>query len=408
MQKGERQMKKMIVCMTLVLMLLCGMLGAGAESLEPAYCVPDFTIGAKEIPQTEAQAFADSLVMGFNLGNAFDANECNWLRNELDYESAWCGAKTSQALLDALWEAGFRTIRLPVSWHNHVAGKTDYTISEPWLNRVQQVVDWALERGFYVILNIHHDNNTNFLYPSSALLEQSVNYVNGIWSQLAARFADYDEHLIFESMNEPRLVGHKNEWYIDNGSKDCQDAIACINTLNQAFVDTVRASGSVNATRYLIVPGYDASPEGALNDGFALPADPNPANDTRILLGVHAYTPYSFALEYPGVRNWSIDVNTDKSNVGGFMQRLYERYVSKGQPVVITEFGARNKNGNTQARTEFTAYYVASARVRGMTCIWWDNNATTGNGELFGIIDRASCEWRFPSIAEAMRRYSVR
>lgn len=390
---------KRMMCMILVLMLC---MAAVAIADEPA--VPEFTIGPKTIPQSEAQAFADQLRLGFNLGNCFDASDCNWLRDEMEYEKAWCGAKATEALMDVLKRNGFRTLRLPVSWHNHVDNET-YAISQPWLNRVQEVVDWAIARDMYVILNIHHDNSKQFMYPSAQYREQSIRYVNTIWEQLAERFKDYDEHLIFESLNEPRLVGHNNEWWIAD-NKDCNEAIDIINELNQGFVNTVRASGSNNATRYLIVPGYDASPEGVLNKRFVLPTDPVTENDHHILLGVHAYTPYNFALEWPGVDHWSMNVASDKGNLVGFMENLYKTYVSKGQPVVLTEFGARDKNGNIAARTEFAAYYVASARTRGITCIWWDNNAFAGNGELFGIINRSTYKVTAPSIVKAMNRYA--
>ena len=390
-------MKKCLLAI-LLLVLCCG--AAFAEEAT----VPELTLAPKAVPETEAMAFVRGMKLGYNLGNSFDAYDCGWLKNELDYESAWCGAKATGKLFDALKEAGFGTVRIPVSWHNHV--DADYNISTPWLDRVQKVVDVALERGFYVIINIHHDNSTDFMYPSSKYQAQSIKYVSAIWTQVAERFVDYDEHLLFESLNEPRLVGHRNEWWIDANNADCKDAIACINELNQTFVNIVRASGSANATRYLIVPGYDASPDGVTNAGFVVPTDPNAENDTRIILGVHAYTPYNFALEYPGTTKWSVKNATNRAEVTGFMDKLYNMYVSKGQPVLLSEFGARDKSGNIVARTEFTAYYVASARERGMTCIWWDNNATTGDGELFGIIDRASVQWRYPSIRDALVKYA--
>lgn len=401
-KKGEVYlMMKRMLCILLACLLCLGTAAMAEESL-----VPDISLDAMPVPETAAQAFVEDMRLGINLGNGFDAHECGWLTNELDYESAWCHAKVSETLLDVLKEAGFNTIRLPVSWHNHV--DAGYTISKPWLDRVQQVVDWALARDFYVIVNIHHDNNAEFLYPDSKHMEQSTAFITAIWQQLAERFADYGEHLLFESMNEPRLVGHRNEWWIDANNADCKDAIRCINELNQIFVDTVRASGSVNATRYLVVPGYDASPDGVLNAGFVIPTDPNPDNDTRILLGVHAYTPYNFALDYPGTAKWSVTNSMNRAEVTGFMDNLYNRYVSKGQPVLLTEFGARDKQGNLAARTQFAAFYVAAARARGMSCVWWDNNIPAGDGERFGIIDRQTAEWIYPSIVEAMVRYAAK
>lgn len=369
---------------------------------EPAQeATPSPTPDPFPLPESAALDFVHGLKIGWNLGNSFDAYDCTWLSDEMEYESAWCGAKATEELVKELKEAGFNTIRVPVSWHNHLSDKKNYTISPQWLDRVNEVVDYAIDQDLYVIINIHHDDREEFLYPSSQYLDQSVSYVIAIWKQLAERFKDYDEHLIFGSMNEPRLVGHANEWWIDPNSEDCKDAIACINKINQAFVDTVRASGGNNATRYLLCPGYDASPDGVLNDGFVLPTDPVD-NDHRIIVSAHAYTPYNFALESPGVSEWSSSDVRDVANLVGFMNDLYKKYVSQGTPVLIDEFGARDKGGNTEARVDFASYYVSAARKRGMSCIWWDNNAFQGDGELFGLIDRAKCEWRYPEIVQGM------
>lgn len=374
------------------------------ESGEPAkeiqtdkvYAIKEF-----EIPDSEVFQLIQDMKLGWNLGNTFDAMDCNWLKDELEYESAWNGAKTTPELIATLKEAGFNTIRIPVSWHNHLTDEENYVISEAWLNRVNEVVDYCMEQDMYAIINIHHDNSESYMYPDSKHLDQSVKYVTAIWTQLSERFQDYDEKLLFASLNEPRLVGHANEWWIDPNSADCKDAIACINTLNQAFVDTVRASGGNNATRYLICPGYDASPEGALNSGFVLPTDPVD-NDHHVILSVHAYTPYNFALESPGTDTWSSSNGRNLADMVGFMNDIYNAYVAKGIPVIIDEFGAQEKNGNLESRVDFAGCYVAQARARGMSCIWWDNNLMKGNGERFGIIDRKTLEWAFPEIMEAM------
>lgn len=349
-----------------------------------------------------ALEFVEDMKIGWNLGNAFDSSDCTWLSDEMEYESGWCGARTTPELIAKVKEAGFNTVRIPVSWHNHLTDLENYTISEKWLDRVTEVVDDCLDQDMYVIINIHHDNSESFLYPTNRHLDQSVKYVTCIWKQIAAHFRDYDEKLLFAGMNEPRLVGHNNEWWIDPDNADCKEAIACINTLNQVFVDTVRASGGNNASRYLLCPGYDASADGALNPGFVLPKDPVSENDHRIILSVHAYTPYHFALEAPGTDTWSGSNGQDLADMVGFMDQLYSNYVAQGIPVIIDEFGARDKNGNLHARVDFAGCYVAQARARGITCIWWDNNAFTGDGERFGLIDRASLRWVYPEIVEAM------
>lgn len=361
------------------------------------------------IPDNEALQFVKSLQLGWNLGNTFDAVDCA-VSSELAYESAWSGAVTTREMLHTIADAGFKTIRIPVSWHNHV--DENFQISDAWFNRVQEVVDWALEENMYVILNIHHDNAEGFLYPSYELLEQSQKYVQAIWEQVSERFAAYDERLIFETFNEPRQTGTDHEWWIDINSGTGKECMDCVNQLNQTAVDTIRANAKgCNASRYIMVPGYCASADFALADGFVLPSDPVDAQN-RILLSVHAYTPYNFALapedDPYSTDRFSISQRDGTAEIDAFMKKLYDQFISRGTGVVIGEFGARAKHGNTKARTEYAAYYVARARHYGMTVCWWDNNAFEGSGENFGILQRGENRIVYPQIVEQMVFYSQR
>lgn len=397
-------MKKWCVALVglMVLMLAFSQVSLAKEEIR----VPEITgVYQFEIPDNEAMAFLRNMGVGWNLGNTFDAHVdgASWFRGtELDLETAWVGVKTTEELIATIHAAGYNTIRIPVSWHEHVSGE-DFMISEAWLSRVQEVVDYAIGQGMYVILNTHHDVYAEYYYPDSAHYESSERYITCIWSQLAARFADYDEHLIFESMNEPRLKDTSHEWTFNATDLECQDAADCINRLNQAFVDTVRAAGGQNATRYLMVPGYAAAPENALNGYFVLPQD---SADNRIIVSVHAYTPYSFALQDGGVKTFTEVASNQTAEIARFMNSLYNTYISKGIPVVIGEFGARDKGGNLQDRVYFAAHYTALASARNIPCCWWDNGAFSGNGELFGLIRRNTCVWENAEIVEAMMRYA--
>ena len=215
---------------------------------ESKYEVPDITMEAKDVPDTEAFTFVKEMKIGWNLGNTLDASDCTWLDDELKYESAWCGVITTPGLITAVKEAGFNTIRIPVSWHNHVSGE-DFAISEVWMARVKEVVDMAINEGLYVILNIHHDVDAAYYYPTAEHLDTSKHYVSSVWKQIAEKFADYDEHLIFETLNEPRMIGSNYEWWIDPNNESCKDAIACINELNQTALDTIRATAGNNPLR---------------------------------------------------------------------------------------------------------------------------------------------------------------
>lgn len=381
---------------------------ADAQTGTGQYEIPEVVMPSYEIPDTEAFAFVRSMKIGWNLGNTLDSYNDSGYDNELDSETNWVGVATTKEMIDDIRAAGFQTMRVPVTWHGHFTDE-NFTISQVWLDRVQEIVDYGIDNGMYVILNIHHDNREDCFYPDQEHLEGSIRYIESVWGQLAARFADYDEHLIFEAMNEPRLVGSVYEWWLDKNSDECNDAVACINTLNQAFVDTVRAGGGNNGTRYLMVPGYDASPDGALHEGFVLPTDAAGAAD-RILVSVHAYTPYGFALQGAGESGstsvFASDSESSTRDIDYFMDRLYERFISQGIPVVIGEFGARNKDGNTQDRVDYAAYYIAAARARGMSCLWWDNNAFNGNGENFGLYYRRGGYFIYPDIVAALMKYA--
>ena len=410
-------MRKAAALMTAAALLLCTGCAAGGSKLpetsipdytipvnvlgEPSELVPDVQVDKYQVPESEGMDFIKELYLGWNLGNTFDAADVGNIsaEHELDYEKAWCGDFTKIENIAAVKAAGFKTIRIPVSWHNHV--DENDRISRAWLTRVKEVVDWCLDMDLYVIVNTHHDNDEDFYYPDTAHMERSKQYLTAVWSQIAETFKDYDEHLILESLNEPRLVGTDYEWWIDRNNAQCKDAVACINTLNQLFVDTVRASGGTNATRWLLVPGYAASPDGALNPDFAMPNDPQ----NRVILSVHAYRPYNFALNKAGTKEWSLDNAGDTGDIVGFMDNLYAKFVLNGVPVLIGEFGAMNKD-NLENRVAFSAYYTACARAHGMSCLWWDNNAFAGSGENFGLLYRRSSTFNYPEIVQALLKGS--
>ncbi len=400
-------MYRFVVCLLAAVMLMAAF-PAGAEMPMPTegIQIPEITVSTSfEVPDNEAMLFTRNMKTGWNLGNTFDAVDyLSWFRGgEEKMETAWVNVMTTPELISAIHEAGFNTLRLPVSWRDHV-DKND-VISPVWIKRVREVADYALDLGMYVIVNVHHDNKEGFLYPDSAHYERSAEYMGRIWTQMAEAFADCDEHLILESMNEPRLVGTNWEWNMNRYDPTCRDAADCINRLNQLFVDTVRSSGGNNLTRYLMVPAYCANPDYACFDEFVLPTD---TADNRIIVEAHAYTPYDFALN---TVSKAADFDPEKlsmtSQIGGFMNKLYQKFIRNGIPVVIDEYGALNKGGNLQSRVNFAAYYVASASTRGMTCCWWDNCNFTGSGEQFGLIDRRTCTWVYPDIALAIRKYCM-
>lgn len=387
----NNKFKKIAACSLSVMFALSacssgssGLTGTGAE-------IPKYEIEQKELPDSETLKFASQMKLGWNLGNTLDADTATSV--EIASETSWGNPATTEEMILSVKNAGFNTIRIPTTWHNHM--DSEYNISGEWMARVKEVVDYAYNNGMYVILNIHHDIAKNYYYPDAEHLETSKAFSDAVWTQVAEEFKDYGERLIFESINEPRQKGTDNEWWINADSDDGREAIDVIVQINQSFVDIVRNSGGNNASRYLMVPSYCANYSFACADAFSMPDDP--AN--RTMLSVHAYDPYSFALDTGGTA--SFDVNRSSASINDIMDTLYENYTSKGIAVIIGEFGSLNKD-NLEDRIEHAAYYVSKAYEAGITCVWWDNNAFTGNGELFGLLDRSTLEWKFPDIVIAM------
>lgn len=196
---------------------------------------------AAEMNGNTATELVNFIGTGWNLGNSLDAIGGG---NSLSSETSWGNPKTTKAMIDAVKAQGFNTVRVPVSWGNHTTGD-NFTIDSKWLARVKEVVDYCIDNDMYVILNIHHDTSTQYYYPSSTYKTQSVKFVKSIWTQVAKYFKDYDQHLVFETLNEPRLVGTGDEWWfpVNNPNSAVRDSISVINTLNQTAVDAIRAAG---------------------------------------------------------------------------------------------------------------------------------------------------------------------
>ena len=348
------------------------------------------------LKNADTEAILEDMGLGWNLGNSLDATG----GSGLDTETSWSNPKTTQALIDKVKSLGFNTVRVPVSWGKHVSGD-NYTIDSAWLARVKEVVDYCYKNDMYVILNIHHDTKSSAsasgagYYPRSSAYSSSEKFVTSVWSQMAEYFKDYDYHLIFETLNEPRLIGTGYEWWFNKWSipSEVKDAIDCINKLNQKAVDTIRNTGSNNKGRLIMCPGYDASIDGATVSGFKLPTDIS-GNKNRIAVSVHAYSPYNFAMNV-GSGSTSSYTSSIKSELQDLFSTLKSTFRDKGIPVVIGEFGSTDKN-NTAERVKWATDYTALAKKNNIPCVLWDNNAFAVyngssivlNSEYHGYINR--------------------
>lgn len=327
--------------------------------------------------KSENMRFVKKLGVGINLGNALDAIGLRDYKpdaGELEYEVSWGNPAIDREQLQTIREAGFQTVRIPVSWGEHM--DEEGNVSEVWMSRVQEVVDMALEEDLYVVLNTHHENWMNLIPGQEADIEARL---RRLWQQIAVRFASYDERLLFEGMNEPRQQNSEYEW--NEGTEELREMV---NKLNLAFVETVRESGGKNKNRYLLITTYAGNSLEQTMEALEVPQG-------HILVSIHAYLPYDFCQNTEGNAQWSDDRAEDTEELQrtfGLMNRLF---IQKGIPVVVTEFGCVDKN-NPENRQEWTHYYMKLAEENEIACIWWDN------GSSYQLLDRENHYWPHPEL----------
>lgn len=364
--------------------------------------------GSKKISAMTGTELVKAMALGWNLGNTLDATSGKGLTSE----TSWGQPVTTKAMIDGLYASGIRTIRIPISWHNHLVDQ-NYTIDPEWMKRVKQIVNWAMDDGMYVIINTHHDT-ADFTprsitygkgyYPLNKDSAESKAFLTNIWSQIALAFNNgYDEHLVFETMNEPRLKDNKNghEWWFDETNPECCEAINCINEYNQLCLDTIRKSGGNNVSRFVMIPSHAASPDAAFSSKFKMPAD---KTKERLILSVHMYSPYSFAMSSSSDKMDTTFTDTHKSSLDYYFNKLNALFIQKGYPVVIGEMGATNKN-NLSDREAWYTYFISKSRAYGMASCIWDNGnyqlTTADTSEHYGLYNRTAQTWYFPTILSA-------
>jgi endoglucanase len=329
--------------------------------------------------------FVRNLKTGWNLGNTLDAIPN--VNNDGFQEIAWGNPRTKPEMIDRIKDAGCDLLRVPVTWWKQTGPAPDYRINPKFMERVTEVVDYGIDSGLTVILNTHHEE---WDFPSDENYPANSERYKAIWKQIAENFADYDNRLILEGLNEPRKRGTDVEW---NGGDN--EGRRIVIKYNNDFVTTVRATGGNNATRMLMVTPYAASSDEQVLLDFILPDDPN------LIVSVHAYTPYNFALNVSSnIKDFSPDDKADTRDIDALFRNLNYIFLEKGIPVILGETGALNKE-NTEARAEWAKYFAGKGREYGVPVCWWDNNAFTGDGENFGLLNRRELAWQYPEVLEA-------
>ena len=257
---------------------------------------------------------------GWNLGNTMDGHT-----GFTPYELQWQNDKTTKALIKSIHDLGFNTVRIPVTWGTKIDDNNNYQIDEAWINRVQDIVDYCINQDMYCIINIHHDGaeQTGWLRIASDDQETLEKKFAGVWKNIANRFKDYDEHLIFESMNE--VQGIKMTPAEEN---------AVIMKLNQIFTNTVRATGSNNSERWLMMPGKYNYIDSVCNEKnkFSLPEDTVP---DRQIVSIHYYTPGNFCGASTNISDSYTKYDLKKMAYNETeLKPLYDKYTSKGLSLI--------------------------------------------------------------------------
>lgn len=317
---------------------------------------------------------------GINLGNTLEACDNNVgikTNTPLSYETHWGQPKTTQAMIDGMKAAGFDTIRIPVAWMTNATHlyEGDYTIDADYMNRVEEVVRYARKAGMYVIINDHWDGGWYGMFGSESAETRALamEAYKGMWQQIAERFRDYSDYLIFESANEE--LGTR---FDENSALYCSDSVvtylndderyALTNEINQTFVDVVRATGGNNATRFLLIAGYGTNIDQTCDDRFQMPKD---TAVSKLMVSVHYYDPWSYCGASSAVSATKWGKVSDYEYMDQQLAKM-TKFTEAGYGVVIGEYGALPCSDGLKDNTlaYHTAFLDACTKYNLTNCLW--------------------------------------
>ena len=304
----------------------------------------------------------DEMKVGWNLGNSLESE---------DSETGWGNPITTKEMITSIIKKGYKTIRIPIRWDNNYSDKNNYIISNNFLNRVEEIIQYSYSQNIYTIINVHH-NKIQELFS-----QQNKNRVKKelsiLWKQIANRFKNYNQYLIFEIINEPR---DKNDWI---GTKEKYDII---NEIILYSLNIIRSTGEMNLNRLIMITPYAASKFGALN----IP------NDKMIAVSIHAYIPYDFVN-----KEHYLFTNSDKKLMKQYLENIRFGLINNNISVIIGEFGTMNGN-NYNERVKYVEEYSNICHQMNIPILWWDN----GNDNEYGIFNRYNLKFTYENIANTM------
>lgn len=335
----------------------------------------------------------ENIRLGYNLGNTLDSDPdlaaSSWWHptSDLDWETVWGQPKTTQAIIDAIVARGFNIIRLPVTWFPHM--DENWQVKDIWMDRVEEVVNYILSTGSYCILNVQHDSGARngrtdgagWLNANPDEYAEVAPKFDKLWTQIANRFKDYDDKLLFEAFNE---ILDGNDTWGDPANTGCYESIY---KLEDVFIKAVRATGGNNEYRNLVINTYSAGQTQAKLDGFQVPDDIHP---NHLMASIHCYDPYNFCNDN-GEYNVYVWDNACEKELDDLTLRVNNRFNTLGIPYIYGEFGAIDEKKDMGERIKYAKYMATKMKSYNTTGLWW-----------MGLYNRRSKKWYESEIVDAL------
>ena len=346
-----------------------------------------FTISVSGMRNITSLNLSKEMSPGWNLGNTLEA---------IGGETAWGNPKASQTLMNAVKAAGFKSIRIPVSWKQYADANDN--ISATWMARVTEVVNYARNAGLYVVINVHWDGG--WMQPTYAQQATVNTRITKFWTQIANNFKNYDDYLLFAGTNEVMKDG-------DYGTPTVE-YYTVQNSFNQTFVNAVRATGGNNASRHLVVQGFNTNIDHTVN----FFTKPNDSIANRLMVEIHYYDPYDFTLnDSDTIWQWgNIATNSaatetwaNESYVDAQMQKMKTKFIDTGMAVIMGEYAANarlNVSGAETYRTYWDQYITHAAYAKGIVPMYWDSGVTTNHAS--GLFNRTTGAQAYPNVISSI------
>ena len=354
-----------------ILFVLCTLIACGSSESSPSGEENQLP-GIGEARDISSFDLVAEMGTGWNLGNYLDVTSRD--------KTAWGNPITSKAVIESVRAMGFQTLRIPVTWGYNQSATAPYTIEPDYLAEVKRMVDYGFENEMHVIINVHHDNH--WVVPNATNAQETKARLESLWTQVAEYFIEYNDSLIFEALNEPRLEGIPEEW-----SGGTSAGRSYVNEFNKVAVDAIRATGGNNSKRHIMITTWAASTVPVAMNDLVIPN-----NDPKIIISMHSYFPWSFA----GEASTAWGTAQDKADLRAELDKIRQKCIVQAQrPVILGEWGTIEQNP-LQSRVEYAAFYAQEAATRGLMTVVWDDG---GNFRLF---NRHAVSWDYEGIASTI------